>query len=74
MGELSWDIPASAAFKLYAQEDTITVDALKEAASGISSSSDRGGGGDQAYRRLSPTHGHNTDCKLDWVLYAGVCM
>ena len=40
--ELSWGIPASAAFKLCAQEDTITVDILKEAASGISSSSDHG--------------------------------
>ncbi len=30
------------------------------------------GGGDQAYSRLSTTHGHITDCKLDSVVYAGV--
>ncbi len=42
VGELPWDIPASAAFKLYAQEDAITVYVLKEATSGISSSSDHG--------------------------------
>ncbi len=28
----------------------------------------------QAYSRLSTTHGHITDCKLDSVVYAGVCM
>ncbi len=28
----------------------------------------------QAYSRLSTTHGHITDCKLDLVVYAGVCM
>ncbi len=32
------------------------------------------GGGDQAYSRLSTTHGHITDCKLDSVVYAGVCV
>ncbi len=26
----------------------------------------------QAYSRLSTTHGHITDCKLDSVVYAGV--
>ncbi len=31
-------------------------------------------GGDQAYSRLSTTHGHITDCKLDSVVYAGVCV
>ncbi len=31
-------------------------------------------GGYQAYSRLSTTHGHITDCKLDSVVYAGVCM
>ncbi len=35
-----------------------------------------GGGGvgwlNQAYSRLSTTHGHITDCKLDSVVYAGV--
>ena len=33
-----------------------------------------GGGGevDQAYSRLSTTHGHITVCKLDSVMYAGV--
>ncbi len=31
-----------------------------------------GGGVDQAYSRLSTTHGHITDCKLDSVVYAGV--
>ena len=30
------------------------------------------GGGNQAYSRLSTTHGHITDCKLDSVVYAGV--
>ncbi len=29
---------------------------------------------DQAYSRLSTTHGHITDCKLDSVVYAGVCV
>ncbi len=33
-----------------------------------------GGGGTQAYSRLSTTHGHITDCKLDSVVYAGVCV
>ncbi len=33
---------------------------------------DIGGGGDQAYSRLSTTHGHITNCKLDWMVYAGV--
>ncbi len=28
----------------------------------------------QAYSRLSTTHGHITDCKLDSVVYAGVCV
>ena len=32
------------------------------------------GGGNQAYSRLSTTHGHITDCKLDLVVYAGVCV
>ncbi len=31
------------------------------------------GGGDQAYSRLSTTHGHITDCQLDSVVYAGAC-
>ncbi len=33
-----------------------------------------GEGVDQAYSRLSTTHGHITDCKLDSVVYAGVCV
>ncbi len=33
-----------------------------------------GGAGNQAYSRLSTTHGHITDCKLDSVVYAGVCV
>ncbi len=32
------------------------------------------GGGGKAYSRLSTTHGHITDCKLDSVVYAGVCV
>ncbi len=28
----------------------------------------------QAYSRLSTTHGHITDCKVDSVVYAGVCV
>ncbi len=28
----------------------------------------------QAYSRLSTTHGHITDCKLDSVVYVGVCV
>ncbi len=28
----------------------------------------------QAYSRLSTTHGHITDCKLDSVVFAGVCV
>ncbi len=28
----------------------------------------------QAYSRLSTTHGHITDCKLESVVYAGVCV
>ncbi len=28
----------------------------------------------QAYSRLSTTHGHITSCKLDSVVYAGVCV
>ena len=31
-------------------------------------------GGNQAYSRLSTTHGHITDWKLDSVVYAGVCV
>ena len=31
-------------------------------------------GVDQAYSRLSTTHGYITDCKLDLVVYAGVCV
>ena len=31
-----------------------------------------GRGGDQAYSRLSTTHGHMNDCKLDSVAYEGV--
>ncbi len=30
--------------------------------------------GDQAYSRLSTTHGHITDCKLGSVVYVGVCV
>ncbi len=33
-----------------------------------------GWGVNQAYSRLSTTHGHITDCKLDSVVYAGVCV
>ncbi len=33
-----------------------------------------GRGGGQAYSRLLTTHGHITDCKLDSVVYAGVCV
>ena len=33
-----------------------------------------GGGGDQPYSRLSTAHGHITYCKLDSVVYAGVCV
>ena len=32
------------------------------------------GGMNQAYSRFSTTHGHITDCKLDSVVYAGVCV
>ncbi len=32
-----------------------------------------GGEVNQAYSRLSTTHGHITDWKLDSVVYAGVC-
>ncbi len=35
---------------------------------------DEGGGVNKAYNRLSTTHGHITDCKLDSVVYAGVCV
>ena len=35
---------------------------------------DWGVGGGQAYNRLSTTHGHITDCKLDSMVYAGVCV
>ncbi len=31
-------------------------------------------GVNQAYSRLSTTHGHITDCKLELVVYAGVCV
>ncbi len=31
-------------------------------------------GGNQDYSRLSTTHGHVTDCKLDSLVYAGVCV
>ncbi len=33
-----------------------------------------GGGGNQAYSRFSTTHGHVTDCKLDSVVYASLCV
>ncbi len=33
-----------------------------------------GGGENQAYSRLATPRGHITDCKLDSVVYAGVCM
>ncbi len=32
--------------------------------------SNKEGGGDQAYSRLSTTHGHINDCRLDSVVYA----
>ncbi len=35
--------------------------------------SEWGEGVNQAYCRLSTTHGQITDCKLDSVVYAGVC-
>ncbi len=31
-----------------------------------------GGGRNQAYSRLSTTHGHITDCKLDSVVYGDI--
>ncbi len=34
----------------------------------------RSGEVNQAYSRLSTNHGHITDCKLDSVVYAGVCV
>ncbi len=33
-----------------------------------------GGWVNQAYGRLSTTHGHFTDSKLDSVVYAGLCV
>ncbi len=33
-----------------------------------------GGWVNQAYSRLLTTHGHITDCKLDSVVYVGVCV
>ncbi len=36
--------------------------------------SGEGGGVNQTYSWLSTTHGHITECKLDTVVYAGVCM
>ena len=33
-----------------------------------------GWGVNQAYSRLSTTHGYITDCKLDLVAYVGVCV
>ncbi len=33
-----------------------------------------GGWVNQAYSRLSTTHGHITHCKLDSVVYVGVCV
>ncbi len=33
-----------------------------------------GVGVNQAYSRLSATHGHITNCKLDLVVYAGVSL
>ncbi len=33
-----------------------------------------GVGVNQAYSRLSTTHGYITDCKLDSVVYVGVCV
>ncbi len=33
-----------------------------------------GGWVNQAYSRLSTTHGHITNCKLDSVVYVGVCV
>ncbi len=33
-----------------------------------------GGWVNQGYSRLSTTHGHITDCKLDSVVYVGVCV
>ncbi len=33
-----------------------------------------GGWVNQAFSRLSTTHGHIADCKLDSVVYAGVCV
>ncbi len=33
-----------------------------------------GEGVNQAYSRLSTTHAHITDCNLDLVVYAGVCV
>ncbi len=33
-----------------------------------------GEGVNQANSRLSTTHGHITDCKLDSVVYVGVCV
>ncbi len=32
------------------------------------------GGRNQACSQVSTTHGHITDCKLDSVVYAGVCV
>ncbi len=33
-----------------------------------------GRGVNRAYSPLSTTHGHITDCRLDSVVYAGVCV
>ena len=33
-----------------------------------------GGGVNQAYSRLSTTHGNITECKLDSMMYAGICV
>ncbi len=40
----------------------------------IFASVNMGGWVNQAYSRFSTTHGHITDCKLDSVAYAGVCV
>ncbi len=52
---------------------TFAVDRL-EAQITPSQNGERGGRVNQAYCRLSTTHGHITDCKLDTVVYAGVCV
>ncbi len=72
---LSWNRKELSLFKMAMSSDLKTSSFYRLWDNVVAQGKLNGGGGvNQAYSRLSITHGHITDCKLDSVVYAGTCV